>query len=86
MYPGIMRVMAVRRFRGVILRFVLNRPVAIGAGVLMFVPGLWLLLTDQRWESGATDGLALLLVASGAAVAWTGLTGRRGDWVDPDAR
>lgn len=78
--------MAVRRLRGAILRLVLNRPVAIGLGALMLAPGLWLFLTDQRWESGVTDGLALLLVASGAAVAWTGVTGRRGDWVDPDAR
>jgi hypothetical protein len=52
----------------------------------MLLPGLWLFRTDQRWESGATDGVALLLVATGAAIAWTGVTGRRGDWVDPDAR
>lgn len=78
--------MAVRRIRGMVLRLVMNRPVAIGAGALMLGPGLWLFLTDQRWESGATDGLALLLMASGAAVLWTGVTGRRGDWVDPDAQ
>jgi hypothetical protein len=78
--------MAVRRLRGLVLRLVLNRPVAIGCGLLMLLPGLWLFRTDQRWESGATDGVALLLVATGAAIAWTGVTGRRGDWVDPDAR
>ncbi len=78
--------MALRRVRGRVLRLVLNRPVAIGIGALMLAPGLWLFLTDQRWESGATDGLVLLLVASGAAFLWTGVTGRRGDWVDPDAQ
>ena len=84
--PRIMRLIAVRRLRGFVLRLVLNRPAAIGCGLLLLSPGLWLFFTDQRWESGATDGMALLLVATGVAITWTGMTGRQGDWVDPDAR
>ncbi|MBM3776676.1 MAG: hypothetical protein FJW23_00360 [Acidimicrobiia bacterium] len=76
--------MPVRRARGRLLRLVLNRPLALAVGVLLMIPAVWLLLDDFAWESGVTDGVALLLLATGAAVAWTGLTGRRGDWVDSD--
>ena len=37
---------------------------------------------DYAWESGVTDGLALLAVATGIALAWAGFTGRKGDWVE----
>jgi hypothetical protein len=65
-----------------LLRLVLNRPVAIAAGLAMATPGLLLILRDYPWESGVTDGLSLLAVATGIALAWAGVTGRRGDWVE----
>jgi hypothetical protein len=68
-----------------LLRFVLNRPLSCTAGVLLMAPGVWLLAYDYRWESGVTDGLSLLAVASGAALAWSGLTGRQSDWIEPSS-
>jgi hypothetical protein len=72
--------MRARRVRGVLIRLVLNRPVAIAVGVLMAAPGAVLMMRDYEWESGVTDGLGLLTVATGIALAWAGITGRRADW------
>ena len=77
--PGVPRA---RRLRGLILRLVLNRRAAIAAGAALAAPGGALLLHDFPWESRATDGLALLLSATGVALAWAGLTGRKGDWIE----
>ena len=74
----------VRRIRGLLLRLVFHRGLAILIGVALIAPAAWLLIEDYAWESGVTDGLALLALATGAALAWTGLTGRRADWIDPD--
>jgi hypothetical protein len=71
-----------RRLRGLLIRLVLNRPVAIGVGAVLAAPGVLLMLRDYEWESGATDGLGLLLVATGIAIVWAGITGRRADWVE----
>ena len=71
-----------RRLRGLLLRVVLNRPLAIAIGVALAAPGVLLLVNDYEWENGATDGLALLVLATGIAIAWTGITGRRADWID----
>lgn len=73
-----------RRLRGVLLRLVRNRRLATLLGLLVMAPGVWLFAADLPWESGVTDGLALLAVATGAALAWTGLAGRQADWVDPN--
>lgn len=75
-----------RRLRGMLLRVVLNRPRAMLIGAAVMAPAVWLLIQDYAWESGVTDGLALLALATGGALAWTGLTGRQPDWVDPDER
>jgi hypothetical protein len=71
-----------RRLRGLVLRLVLNRRVAITAGVVLAAPGALLMLRDYAWESGVTDGLALLTAATGIALAWAGISGRKGDWVE----
>lgn len=71
-----------RRVRGLLLRLVLNRPIAIGVGVLVAFPAVMLLLSEYSWETGATDGLALLALATGIALVWAGVTGRQPDWVD----
>ena len=74
-----------RRLRGILLRFVLNRPLVVLVGLGLLAPAVWLLWTDQAWESGVTEGLALLALATGGALAWTGVAGRQPDWIDPDA-
>ena len=71
-----------RRLRGLLLRLVLNRRAAIAVGAAIAAPGVWLLAGDYAWESGATEGLALIAVATGVAVAWAGITGRKADWID----
>jgi hypothetical protein len=71
-----------RRLRGALLRLALNRRAAIPLGALIACPGLVLMLGGFRWETGATDGLALIALATGLAILWAGVTGRRGDWVD----
>lgn len=71
-----------RRLRGLLLRFVLNRPLAVAAGLLVAAPGALLVARDYAWETGTTDGLALVTLATGAAVAWSGIRGRRPDWTD----
>lgn len=71
-----------RRLRGWLLRLVLNRPAAMIAGAFVAAPGALLLANDYAWESWITDGLALLTLATGTALAWAGLTGRRADWIE----
>jgi hypothetical protein len=73
--------MAVRRVRGVLLRIVRRRPLAIAVGVTLAAPAAWLELTGG---AGAwwLNGLDLLLAATGAALIWTGLSGPRPDWID----
>jgi hypothetical protein len=77
--------MAVRRVRGVLLRLVRRRPLAIAVGAALAAPAAWL---EFGSGSGAwwLDGLGLLLGATGAALIWTGLTGPRPDWVDTQDR
>lgn len=71
-----------RRLRGFLLRLVLNRVVSTGAGILLALPGALLVAGDYAWETGVTDGIALLTLATGVALAWAGVTGRRPDWVE----
>jgi len=75
-----------RRLRGALIRLVLNRPVSIVLGVALLAPAIWLWAGDYRWENAITDGLALVLGATGAAFLAAGLGGRRPDWIDPDDR
>ena len=74
-----------RRLRGHLLRLVRHRPLAIVAGALVALPGVLLLANDYRWETGVTDGLALIALATGAALMWSGVTGHQPDWYDPDS-
>jgi hypothetical protein len=73
-----------RRLRGRLLRLVLNRTVSIGLGVLLVGPSLWMLGRDYRWETPVTDGVGLIVGATGAALLLAGIGGRRSDWVDPE--
>jgi hypothetical protein len=60
----------------------LNRPVAIAAGAALASPAMLLLVNDYSWETGATDGLMLLALATGVALVWSGVTGRQADWYE----
>jgi hypothetical protein len=73
-----------RRLRGRLLRLVFNRTLAVFLGLLSAAPALWLLIGDYSWETPITDGLGLVVGATGAALLLAGLGGRRGDWVDPN--
>jgi hypothetical protein len=72
--------MRARRLRGYVLRLVLNRPLSIAVGCLIASPGALLLINDYAWETGVTDGLALLALATGVAIVWAGISGRQPDW------
>ena len=75
--------MVVRRVRGVILRFVRRRPLAMACGLALIGPSVWLEFSgrDAAWWA---DGLGLVLAATGAALVWTGLVGLPPDWIDDD--
>jgi hypothetical protein len=76
--------MALKRVRGSILRLALKRPAAIAIGIILLAPSVWLLVEDRRWESPATDGIGLILGATGAAFLAVGIGGRRPDWIEPE--
>ena len=59
---------------------VLNGPAAVALGCAIAALGLLLVWRDYPWESGVTDGLSLVAVATGVAIAYAGLSGRRPDW------
>jgi hypothetical protein len=71
-----------RRVRGRLLRLILNRPIAALVGIALASPAAVLLVKDYSWESGATDGVALVMLATGVAILWSGVIGRQPDWID----
>jgi uncharacterized membrane protein len=76
--------MSLKRMRGSLLRLVLRRPAAIALGLVLIAPAAWLRLADFPWESPATDGIGLILGATGVAFLVTGVGGRRPDWIEPE--
>jgi hypothetical protein len=76
--------MSLKRLRGSLLRCALKRPAAITLGLLLVSPSAWLLVQDLPWETPATDGLGLVLGATGVAFLLAGIGGRRPDWIDPE--
>ena len=73
--------MALRRARGMILRLVRQRTLAIVIGLALVLPAAWVEFSG-RYESGWAQGVALVLGASGLAILWTGITGPSPDWLD----
>ena len=71
-----------RRARGILLRLILNRPLAVCVGLAVTAPGTMLLLRDFAWETPTTEGAALLSLTTGIAIIWSGLSGRTADWVE----
>jgi hypothetical protein len=60
----------------------MNRSAAIGLGLSLLAPAVWLLVQDLSWETWITDGLGLISGATGAALLFAGLGGRRPDWLE----
>jgi hypothetical protein len=73
--------MPVRRLRGLLLRFVRQRPAAIAVGLVLAIPSAWVEFSG-RFSSWWVDGIALVVGATGLALLWTGLTGLSPDWVE----
>jgi hypothetical protein len=73
--------MALRRLRGIVLRLVRQRGLAMTVGLALVVPSAYVELSGR---AGAwwMEGLALVVGATGLAIFWTGLTGVSPDWVD----
>jgi hypothetical protein len=69
------------RLRGLLLRLVRRRVLAIAVGLALAVPAAWSEFggRDQAWW---VEGLSLVAGATGVALIWAGLTGARPDWVD----
>jgi hypothetical protein len=73
--------MALRRARGMLLRLVRRRGLAIVVGLMLVGPAAWVELSG-RFDVWWVEGLALVIGATGLAILWTGLTGASPDWVD----
>lgn len=73
-----------RRLRGWFIRLALNRVVSVLLGLALLAPAAWLFFRDYPWEGPVTDGLQLVLGATGAALLFAGLGGRRPDWIEPE--
>jgi hypothetical protein len=71
-----------RRLRGWLIRLVFNRTLSMVLGLILLTPALWLFFGDYKWETPITDGLELVLGATGAALLFAGVGGRRPDWID----
>ena len=72
-----------RRARGAVLRLVRRRTLSIVVGLLMVLPAAWLRFRG-RFDAWWIEGATLVLVATGVALLWSGLTGPGPDWIDDD--
>ena len=73
--------MALRRARGLLLRLVRRRALAIIVGLALAVPAAWIEFSG-RYDAWWVQGMALVLGATGLAILWTGLMGASPDWVE----
>jgi hypothetical protein len=75
--------MPLRRIRGILLRLTRRRAAAIAVGAAFAAPAAWLKLASRE-DAWWIDGLSLILLATGLALIWTGVTGPSPDWVDEE--
>jgi hypothetical protein len=73
--------MALSRARGMILRLVRRRALAMLVGLALALPAGWVEFSG-RYGAWWVEGLALVVGATGLAILWTGLTGPSPDWTD----
>ena len=73
--------MALGRARGVLLRLVRRRVLAMSLGLALAIPAAWVEFSG-RYEAWWIQGLALVIGATGLSIFWTGMTGPSPDWVD----
>jgi hypothetical protein len=69
------------RTRGMVLRLVRRRGLAMLVGVALAVPAAWVEFSG-RFSAWWIEGLALIVGATGIAILWTGLTGISPDWTE----
>ena len=74
-----------RRARGLILRLVRRRALAIAIGIALVAPAAWL-EWGRRSDAWWMGGLSLILGASGAALIWTGVAGNVPDWIERETK
>jgi hypothetical protein len=65
-----------------LLRLARRRAPAMLIGAALAAPAAWIEF-GSRYEAWWTDGLAIVLGATGAAFIWTGLFGLKPDWTEP---
>ena len=75
--------MSLRRLRGVVLRLVRRRLLAVAVGAALAVPAAWVEFSGH-YGAWWVDGLALVVGATGLAIFWTGLTGAAPDWIEEE--
>jgi len=73
--------MALGRLRGILLRLVRRRALAVAVGAALLAPAVWLEFFS-RWDAWWVQGAALVAGATGLAIVWTGMTGPAPDWID----
>jgi hypothetical protein len=73
--------MALRRARGLLLRLVRRRTLAIVVGLALALPAGWIQMSGG-YSAWWVEGLTLVIGATGIAIFWTGLTGPSPDWID----
>jgi hypothetical protein len=69
------------RTRGMVLRLVRRRGLAMLVGAALAVPAAWVEFSG-RFSAWWIEGLALIVGATGIAILWTGLTGISPDWTE----
>jgi hypothetical protein len=72
---------AIRRFRGVVLRLVRRRTLAIVLGSLLVLSAAWIQLLG-RFDAWWIEGFSLVGGATGVALLWTGIAGLKPDWTE----
>ena len=72
--------MRIRRLRGVLLRLVFHRPMALCAGTCFLSAAVWISWGEYHWEDSLSDGLSMLMGATGVALILMAIGGRQSDW------
>jgi hypothetical protein len=72
---------SVRRFRGVVLRLVRRRALAIVLGSLLVLSAAWIQVRG-RFDAWWIEGFSLVGGATGVALLWTGIAGLKPDWTE----